>query len=64
MTAKRIGLGVGALALLASILRKNADSSVSARTLSDATPPYFREVGMRPDDVEWDAWRRDDAALF
>lgn len=47
-------------ALLASIRRKNADSSVSARTLSDATPPYFREVGMRPDDVEWDAWRRDD----
>lgn len=47
-------------AQLASIRRKNADSSASARTLSEAAPPYFREGGTRPDDVEWDAWRRDD----
>lgn len=47
-------------AQLASIRRKSADSSASARTLSDAAPPYFRAGGTRPDDVEWDAWRRDD----
>ena len=47
-------------AQLASIRRKSADSSAQARTLSDAAPPYFRSVGMRPDDVDWDAWRRDD----
>lgn len=47
-------------AQLASIRRKNADSSVSARTLSEAAPPYFRGTSTHPDDVEWDAWRRDD----
>lgn len=47
-------------AQLASIRRKNADSSAGARTLQEAAPPYFRQIGMRPDDVDWDAWRRED----
>ncbi len=47
-------------AQVASIKRRNADGSASARTLAEAAPSYLREIGTRPDDVEWDAWRRED----
>lgn len=46
-------------AQLASIRRKVSEAH-AARTLGEAAAPYFRSVGTHPDDVEWDAWRRDD----
>jgi hypothetical protein len=44
----------------ASIRRRTSDSSPAARTLDEAAAQYLTEVGVRVDDVSWDAWRRDD----
>lgn len=50
---------VAATALKASIRRQSADSA-AARTLEQSSRTAFSGLGVRPDDVEWDAWRRED----
>jgi hypothetical protein len=51
---------VAASAQKSSIRRKSNETSTAARTLDQASRTHFTAVGVRADDVEWDAWRRDD----
>lgn len=50
---------VAATALKASIRRRASDSS-AARTLEQSSRTALSGLGVRADDVEWDAWRRED----
>lgn len=43
-----------------SIRRRQGEAPVQHRTLADAAASYFSSVKVKVDDVEWDAWRRDD----
>lgn len=43
-----------------SIRRGTGAAPVQHRTLADATAAYLSPQGIKVDDVEWDAWRRDD----
>lgn len=51
---------VAASAQKSSIRRKSNEATTAARTLDQASRTHFTTVGVRADDVEWDAWRRDD----
>lgn len=51
---------VAASAQKSSIRRKSNEATTAARTLDQASRTHFTAVGVRADDVEWDAWRRDD----
>lgn len=44
----------------ASIRRRSSESSPAARTLTEAALRYLSDLGVRSDDVSWDAWRRED----
>jgi len=43
-----------------SIRRRSTEATTAAGTLDQASRTHFSTVGVRADDVEWDAWRRDD----
>jgi hypothetical protein len=43
-----------------SIRRKSTEATTAAGTLDQASRTHLIAVGVRADDVEWDAWRRDD----
>jgi hypothetical protein len=44
-----------------SIRRKSTEAPTTAgRTLDQASRTHFSSIGVRADDVDWDAWRRDD----
>jgi len=43
-----------------SIRRRSTEASTAAGTLDQASRTHLSNVGVRSDDVEWDAWRRDD----
>jgi len=48
------------LAQQASLRRRSAERHVTARTLEDAAALRFHALGVPPDTVTWDAWRRED----
>ncbi len=50
---------VASTALKASIRRRSADAA-AARTLEQSSLTAFSDLGVRADDVQWDAWRRED----
>jgi hypothetical protein len=43
-----------------SIRRRSTEASTAAGTLDQASRTHLSTVGVRSDEVEWDAWRRDD----
>jgi hypothetical protein len=43
-----------------SIRRRSTDATTAAGTLDQASRTHLSNIGVRADDVEWDAWRRDD----
>jgi len=43
-----------------SIRRRSTDASTAAGTLDQAARSHLSNIGVRIDDVDWDAWRRDD----
>jgi Protein of unknown function (DUF3071) len=43
-----------------SIRRKSTDATTAAGTLDQAARTHLSTVGVRFDDVSWDAWRRED----
>jgi hypothetical protein len=43
-----------------SIRRRSTDATTAAGTLDQAARTHLSDVGVRVDDVDWDAWRRDD----
>jgi hypothetical protein len=43
-----------------SIRRRSTETSTAAGTLDQAARTHLSDIGVRADDVEWDAWRRDD----
>ena len=43
-----------------SIRRRSTEASTAAGTLDQAARGHLSTVGVRADDVEWDAWRRED----
>jgi Protein of unknown function (DUF3071) len=43
-----------------SIRRRSTESSTAAGTLDQASRTHLSTVGVRSDEVQWDAWRRDD----
>ncbi|MCX6395900.1 MAG: septation protein SepH [Propionibacteriales bacterium] len=51
---------VAQTALKSSIRRATTEASPVARTLDEASRQHLTTVGVRSDDVEWDAWRRED----
>jgi len=51
---------VAQTALKSSIRRATSEASPVARTLDDASRQHFTTLSVRADDVEWDAWRRED----
>jgi hypothetical protein len=51
---------VAQTAVKSSIRRATAESSPVGRTLDEASRQHLMAVSVRADDVEWDAWRRDD----
>ncbi|MBO9520499.1 MAG: DUF3071 domain-containing protein [Nocardioidaceae bacterium] len=51
---------VAELALKASIRRRSNDTTPVARTLDEASRQQLVQLGVRADDLAWDAWRRDD----
>lgn len=51
---------VAQTALKSSIRRTTTEASPVARTLDEASRQYLTSLSVRADDVEWDAWRRDD----
>ena len=44
----------------ASIRRASAESNPAGRTLDEASLQHLMSVSVRSEDVEWDAWRRED----
>src|SRR5689334_5311085 len=51
---------VAQTAVKASIRRASADTSPAGRTLDEASLQHLMSVSVRSEDVEWDAWRRED----
>jgi len=51
---------VAQTAAKSSIRRASADSSPAGRTLDEASVQHLMSVSVRSEDVEWDAWRRED----
>lgn len=51
---------VAQTALKSSIRRATSEANPVARTLDDAARMHLTTIGVRADDVEWDAWRRED----
>ncbi|WP_183407666.1 septation protein SepH [Nocardioides marmoriginsengisoli] len=51
---------VAQTAVKSSIRRASADSSPVGRTLDEASRQHLMAISVRADQVEWDAWRRDD----
>ncbi len=51
---------VAQTALKSSIRRATTEASPVARTLDEASRQHFTTLAVRADDVEWDAWRRED----
>ena len=51
---------VAQTAMKSSIRRATADSSPVGRTLDEASKQHLMSSSVRSDDVEWDAWRRED----
>lgn len=51
---------VAQTALKCSIRRASADGSPVGRTLDEASKQHLTTVAVRAEDVEWDAWRRED----
>lgn len=47
-------------ALKSSIRRTTSEASPVARTLDEASRQHLTTLSVRADDVEWDAWRRED----
>ena len=43
-----------------SIRRRSTDATTAAGTLDQASRTHLSTVGVRADDVAWDAWRRED----
>ena len=43
-----------------SIRRRSTEATTAAGTLDQAARTHLSDVGVRVDDVEWDAWRRED----
>lgn len=43
-----------------SVRRRSAESSSAARTLGDAAEANLHDLGVAADEVQWDAWRRED----
>jgi hypothetical protein len=43
-----------------SIRRTTSEANPTARTLEEASRQHLATVAVRADDVEWDAWRRED----
>ena len=43
-----------------SISRRSTETSTAAGTLDQAARTHLSNIGVRADDVDWDAWRRDD----
>jgi hypothetical protein len=43
-----------------SIRRRSTEASTAAGTLDQASRTHLSNIGVRADDVAWDAWRRDD----
>jgi hypothetical protein len=43
-----------------SIRRKSTEASTAAGTLDQSARTHLSNIGVRADDVAWDAWRRDD----
>jgi hypothetical protein len=43
-----------------SVRRRSGDTTGTARTLGDAVAAQLRPLNIRPETVEWDAWRRED----
>ena len=43
-----------------SIRRRSTEASTAAGTLDQASRTHLSDIGVRADDVEWDAWRRED----
>jgi hypothetical protein len=43
-----------------SIRRRSTEATTAAGTLDQAARTHLSNVGVRVDDVEWDAWRRED----
>ncbi|MGY2875164.1 hypothetical protein ACVW00_002354 [Marmoricola sp. URHA0025 HA25] len=43
-----------------SIRRRSTETSTAVGTLDQASRRHLSDVGVRADDVEWDAWRRED----
>jgi hypothetical protein len=43
-----------------SIRRRSTEATTAAGTLDQASRTHLSEIGVRADDVEWDAWRRED----
>jgi hypothetical protein len=51
---------IAQVAQRSSVRRRSAESSSSARTLGDAAAANLRDLGIAEDEVDWDAWRRED----
>jgi hypothetical protein len=43
-----------------SIRRRSTEATTAAGTLDQAARTHLSTIGVRADDVEWDAWRRED----
>lgn len=43
-----------------SVRRRSADAGAGARTLGESVLAHLSRVGVRDEEVTWDAWRRDD----
>jgi hypothetical protein len=54
---------IAQVAQASSVRRRPGDAdggTAAARTLQEAALQHLRSIGLRDDDVSWDAWRRDD----
>ncbi|MFL6158132.1 MAG: septation protein SepH [Marmoricola sp.] len=51
---------VAQTAVKSSIRRASAESSPAGRTLDEASLQHLMSVSVRSEDVDWDAWRRED----
>ncbi|RNL79610.1 septation protein SepH [Nocardioides marmorisolisilvae] len=51
---------VAQTAVKSSIRRASADSTPAGRTLDEASLQHLMSVSVRSEDVDWDAWRRED----
>ncbi len=51
---------VAQTALKGSIRRRSHEAGPAGRNLDEASRQYLTAIGVRADDLAWDAWRRDD----